>query len=265
MTVGAEGQRGPSDPPDGRGRRAIVTGAGSGIGLSIVDALVRRGDTVWACDLAEHPADARPGVTMRTCDISDRTGARAFVAEAVAHMGGLDILVDNVGIGGPTAPMQDISEADWRRVMEVNLDGTFWITQAAVPALIRSGRGAIVVMSSLAGRVGYPQRLAYATSKWGLIGFAKTLALELGEFDVTVNAVLPGAVAGGRMEQVLAGRASTSGRSIEQERLAALQNQSLKRFVTADEIAGLVAFLTSNTARAISGQTFPIDGDSKGA
>jgi NAD(P)-dependent dehydrogenase (short-subunit alcohol dehydrogenase family) len=265
MTAGAKEPRGPSDRPDGRGRRAIVTGAGSGIGLSIVDALVERGDTVWACDLGDHAVDDRPGVTMRTCDISDRTAARSFVAEAVSQMDGLDILIDNVGIGGPTAPIQEISESDWRRVMEVNLDGTFWITQAATPALIRSGRGAIVVMSSLAGRVGYPQRLAYATSKWGLIGFVKTLALELGEFDVTVNAVLPGAVAGGRLEQVLAGRARTSGRSVEQERVAALENQSLKRFVTAGEIAGLVAFLTSNAARAISGQTFPIDGDSKGA
>jgi NAD(P)-dependent dehydrogenase (short-subunit alcohol dehydrogenase family) len=244
-------------------RRAIVTGAGGGIGRSVVDALVRRGDTVWGCDLG----DADPGhrATMRTCDISDRSAARTFVDEAVSEMGGLDILIDNVGIGGPTAPIQDISESDWRRVMEVNLDGTFWITQAAVPALMSSGSGAIVVMSSLAGRVGYPQRLAYATSKWGLIGFTKTLALELGEFDVTVNAVLPGAVAGDRVEQVLAGRAVSSGRSLQQERDLALQNQSLKRFVTAEEVAGLIAFLTSDAARSISGQAFAIDGDSKGA
>jgi NAD(P)-dependent dehydrogenase (short-subunit alcohol dehydrogenase family) len=244
-------------------RRAIVTGAGSGIGRSVVEALLRRGDIVWGCDLGD--GDTGNGATMRTCDISDRSAARAFVDEAVTEMGGLDILIDNVGIGGPTAPIQDISESDWRRVMEVNLDGTFWITQAAVPALMRSGSGAIVVMSSLAGRVGYPQRLAYATSKWGLIGFAKTLALELGEFDVTVNAVLPGAVAGERVEQVLAGRAASSGRSLQQERDLALQNQSLKRFVTAAEVAGLIAFLTSDAARSISGQAFPIDGDSKGA
>ncbi|MCR2764026.1 SDR family oxidoreductase [Microbacterium sp. zg.B48] len=246
-------------------RRAIVTGAGSGIGRSVVDALVRRGDIVWGCDVGEAADRDLPGVTMRRCDIADRTAARAFVAEAVAEMGGLDVLVDNVGIGGPTAPIQDISESDWRRVMQVNLDGTFWVTQAAVPALIESRCGAIVVMSSLAGRVGYPQRLAYATSKWGLIGFAKTLALELGEFDVTVNAVLPGAVAGERMQQVLAGRAERSGRSLAQERDAALANQSLKRFVTADEIAGLIAFLTSDAGRSISGQALSIDGDSKGA
>ena len=246
-------------------RRAIVTGAGSGIGRRVVDALVGRGDTVWGCDLGDTAGGDGLGAVMRECDISDRSSARAFVEEAVAQMGGLDILVDNVGIGGPTAPVQDISEADWRRVMEVNLDGTFWITQAATPALMRSGRGAIVVMSSLAGRVGYPQRIAYATSKWGLIGFAKTLALELGPSEVTVNAVLPGAVAGDRMEQVLAGRAAGSGRTIEQERQAALANQSLKRFVTAEEIAGLIAFLTSDAARSISGQAIAIDGDSKGA
>ena len=246
-------------------RRAIVTGAGSGIGRRVVDALVARGDEVWGCDLGDVAGGHPPGVTMRQCDIADRSAARSFVEEAVAGMGGLDVLVDNVGVGGPTAPIQDISESDWRGVMSVNLDGTFWVTQAAVPALIRSGSGAIVVMSSLAGRVGYPQRLAYATSKWGLIGFTKTLALELGEFDVTVNAVLPGAVAGDRMEQVLAGRAVRSGRSVEQEREAALANQSLKRFVTAEEIAGLIAFLTSDAARSMSGQAISIDGDSKGA
>ncbi|QEW02382.1 SDR family oxidoreductase [Microbacterium lushaniae] len=246
-------------------RRAIVTGAGSGIGARIADAFVRRGDTVWGCDLGGDARETDSGVTMRECDISDRSAARSFVAEAVSAMGGLDVLVDNVGIGGPTAPIEDISAADWRRVLAVNLDGTFWITQAAAPALTESGRGAIVVMSSLAGRVGYPQRLAYATSKWGLVGFAKTLALELGPSDVTVNAVLPGAVAGERMDQVLAGRARASGRTLAQEREAALANQSLQRFVTAEEVADLVAFLTSDAARSISGQAFPIDGDSKGA
>ncbi|MCK6066680.1 SDR family oxidoreductase [Microbacterium sp. EYE_512] len=246
-------------------RRVIVTGAAGGIGARVVEAFVRRGDTVWGCDLGDAAANHDPGVTMRECDISDRSAARAFVAEAVSAMGGLDVLVDNVGIGGPTAPIEDISAADWRHVLAVNLDGTFWITQAAVPAITESGRGAIVVMSSLAGRVGYPQRLAYATSKWGLVGFAKTLALELGSADVTVNAVLPGAVAGGRMEEVLAGRVRTSGRTLAQEREAALANQSLKRFVTAEEVAELIAFLTSDAARSISGQAFPIDGDSKGA
>lgn len=246
-------------------RRAIVTGAAAGIGRRIAQALAARGDVLWGCDL--HPPEdaAVPGVTMRACDISDRDAAQAFVADAVADMGGLDILVDNVGIGGPTAPIQDITPAEWDRVMAVNLDGTFWVTQAAVPALVESGRGAIVVMSSLAGRVGYPQRLAYATSKWGLVGFAKTLALELGPSHVTVNAVLPGAVAGDRVEQVLAGRAAASGRTLDQERELAYDNMSVRRFVPPEEVAELVAFLTGDAARSISGQAISIDSDSKGA
>lgn len=250
-------------------RRTIVTGSGAGIGLATVEALAGRGDVVWGCDLdpsaLEGLRDAGLNVHARRCDIADRTAARAFVDEAMAQMGGLDVLVDNVGVGGPTAPIQDISEAEWKQVMSVNLDGTFWVTQAATGALMESDRGAIVVMSSIAGKYGYPNRLPYATSKWGLIGFAKTLALELGEHGVTANAVLPAAVAGDRLDSVMAGRAEASGRSIESEWDAVYQNLSIRRLVSAHEVAEMVAYLTGDAARSITGQAMSIDVGSKHA
>jgi NAD(P)-dependent dehydrogenase (short-subunit alcohol dehydrogenase family) len=120
-------------------------------------------------------------------------------------------------------------------------------------------------MSSLAGRFGYPNRSPYSTTKWGLIGFTKTLSRELGEFGIRVNAILPGAVDGPRLDSVFEGRAKTSGRTTEQERAAALANQSIKHFVAPEDIAALAVFIASKAGRSISGQILPIDGDSQSA
>ena len=139
------------------------------------------------------------------------------------------------------------------------------MTQAAIAHLKRSAAGSIIVMSSLAGRFGYPNRSPYSTTKWGLIGFMKTLSRELGEFGIRVNAILPGAVEGPRLQQVFEGRASVSGRSVAQEEAAALANQSLKRFVDPADIAAMAVFLASEAGRSISGQMPSIDGDSQTA
>ena len=153
----------------------------------------------------------------------------------------------------------------WEAVLRVNLTGTFTVTQLAIPHLKQSDSGAILVMSSLAGRFGYPNRSPYSTTKWGLIGFTKTLSRELGEFGIRVNAILPGAVEGPRLQQVFQGRAAVSGRTLEQEEAAALANQSIQHFVDPADIAALAVFLASDAARSISGQMIPIDGDSQSA
>jgi NAD(P)-dependent dehydrogenase (short-subunit alcohol dehydrogenase family) len=139
------------------------------------------------------------------------------------------------------------------------------VTQHAIPHLKQSRAGTIVVMSSLAGRFGYPNRSPYAVTKWGLVGFTKTLSRELGEFGIRVNAILPGAVEGPRIQQVLAGRASVSGRSVAEEEAAALANQSIKHFVDPADIAALAVFLASSAGRSISGQIIPVDGDPQSA
>src|SRR5262245_24499952 len=145
--------------------------------------------------------------------------------------------------------------------MRVNLSGTFNVTRLAIPHLRKSSAGCIINMSSAAGRLGYPQRSAYAASKWGVIGFTKTLSMELGASGIRANAILPGPVAGPRMERVLEGRAAASGRTIEQERASAFTNQSLKVFTEASEVAALAMFLASDGAKTISGQALCIDGD----
>ena len=250
-------------------KRVLITAGAAGIGRAIVEAFAATGAKVHVCDLdAAALAELRaqlPGVSTTVCDVGDRASVESMVAAAAAALGGLDVLVNNAGISGPTASVEQMDPDAWDEVMRVNLGGTFHVTRHAIPHLKRSQDGTILVMSSLAGRFGYPNRSPYATSKWGLIGFTKTLARELGEFGIRVNAILPGAVEGPRIERVLEGRAAASGRSVAEERAAALANQSVKRFVAPAEIGALAVFLASPAARSISGQIVPIDGDSQSA
>jgi NAD(P)-dependent dehydrogenase (short-subunit alcohol dehydrogenase family) len=173
--------------------------------------------------------------------------------------------VNNAGIAGPTAPVAEYDAAAFASVIAVNLQGTFNVTQRAIPLLKESDAGTIVTMSSLAGRFGYPNRVGYSTTKWGLVGFAKTLAMELGRFGITSNTIHPGAVKGPRIMAVFGGRAAMSGRTVQEEIDKAMENQSIKEFIDPADIAALILFLAGPHARTISGQMFPIDADSKAA
>jgi len=250
-------------------KRVLITAGAGGIGRAIALAFASSGAKVHVCDIDDSALrglqSAVPGVTTTLCDISDRGAVQRMITEATDAMGGLDVLVNNAGIAGPAASVEDMDPAAWEAVLRVNLTGTFTVTQLAIPHLKQAAGGTILVMSSLAGRFGYPNRSPYATTKWGLIGFTKTLSRELGEFGIRVNAILPGAVDGPRLAQVFAGRAAVSGRTPAQGEGAALANQSIKRFVDPADIAALAVFLASDAGRSISGQMIPIDGDSQSA
>ena len=250
-------------------QRVLVTAGAAGIGLDIVKAFAARGATVAVVDIDANGLDALskelPSVQTFICDMSDRSAIEKAVPEAIRALGGLDVLVNNAGISGPTTSVEEFDPAAWDKVMQINLNGTFDVTRMAIPHLKKSDAASIIVMSSVAGRYGYPNRSAYSTSKWGLIGFTKTLALELGPEGIRANAILPGAVAGQRIENVLAGRAKVSGKTVEQERESALSIQSLKRFVDPDDIAALAVFLASDAGKSISGQLLPIDNDTSKA
>ena len=248
-------------------RRVLVTAGASGIGRHIVEAFLANGDVVYTCDIDAAALKATaadlPGLTTSLCDIGDRTQIEAMVADAAEQLGGIDVLVNNAGIAGPTAAVQDVEPDDWDRVLQVDLTGTFLVTKHAIPHLIRSGQGAIIIMSSSAGRFGYPNRSPYAAAKWGLIGLMKTLAMELGPHNIRANAILPGSVAGDRIERVFEGRARVSGKSVDEEREIAMVNRSIKRLIDPKDIAMLAVYLASDAAKMISGQCFPIDGDAQ--
>jgi NAD(P)-dependent dehydrogenase (short-subunit alcohol dehydrogenase family) len=210
---------------------------------------------------ASEPA----AITASVCDITETAAVAGMFEDLDGALGGLDVLVNNAGIAGPTAPVDELAREDWDAVLAVNLSATFDVTRRAIPRLKASPAGSIIVMSSLAGRFGYPNRVAYATTKWGLVGFTKTLALELGPFGITANSMHPGGVEGPRVRQVLRGRAERSGRTVEEETELALSNQSIRRFTDAEDVAALAVFLAGPYGRSISGQMLPIDGDSKSA
>jgi NAD(P)-dependent dehydrogenase (short-subunit alcohol dehydrogenase family) len=249
--------------------RVVITAGASGIGLEIVRAFLGSGASVYTCDIASDAlaaaAAALPGLHTGACDVGDRVQVDRMVSEAADLLGGIDVLVNNAGIGGPTKPVQDLDPAEWEAVLRINLTGTFNVTRNAIPHLIRSGNGVIINMSSAAGRFGYPSRSPYAASKWGLIGFTKTLSMELGEFNIRVNAIAPGGVEGERVERVFRGRAEATGQPLEEVKRTAMASQSIKRLVDPADIGALALFLASDAAKSISGQILPIDNDQQRA
>jgi len=246
-------------------KKVFISAGGSGIGRCIAEAFLNNDDEVFVCDINAQSLELfqkdYPKLHIYTCDLAEPEQIKLMFAEAIQKLGHIDVLVNNTGISGPTIAADELSFDDWNTVINLNLNSTFLITQLAIPLLKQSGAGVIINMSSIAGRLGYPYRLAYSTSKWGLIGFTKTLSMELGADNIRVNAILPGAVDGERVQRVLQARADVAHSSLEQVTQNALKNQSLKYFVNPKHIADLCLFLASESGRSISGQILPIDGD----
>lgn len=246
------------------GLRILVTAGAAGIGRGIVEAFVEEGARVYTCDideagLATLPACVGRGVT----DVGDRAQVGALFGAAVAELGGLDVLVNNAGIAGPTGRVEDVPPEEWDRCLEVCLTSQFNCARLAVPHLRRSGNASIVNLSSAAGRFGFALRSAYAAAKWGVVGFTKSLAIELGDAGIRVNAILPGLVAGDRQRRVLEAKAQQLGVSFAEMERTAFSYTSIKEYVTPRQLADQVLFLCSPRGRTISGQAIAVDGDTR--
>jgi len=246
------------------GKRVFVSAAAAGIGRAIADRFLQAGAHVRICDIDEAALarlegrqDRLSGVRADAADPDQLASAFKTVAQ---DLGGLDVLVNNAGISGPTANAECITPADWQRTIDVNLNGAFYCSRLAIPLLKASGGGSIINIGSTAGLHGYPLRAPYAASKWALIGFTKTLAMELGPFGIRVNAVCPGSVRGPRIEGVYAAKAAARGVSVEEIREAFRQKSSLRTLIDADDIAETVLFLCSDGGARIAGQVLAIDG-----
>ena len=250
-------------------RRVVITAGAGGIGRVTAEAFAAHGDLVHICDVDAEALEAavasHPGISGSICDLANRAAIERFVPAAAERLGGIDVLINNAGVSGPTAPVEAMDPDAWEAVLAVNLTGTFNVTRLAIPHLKRSEHGVILILSSVGGRFGYPERSPYSVSKRGLLAFAETLALELGDDGIRVNAIAPGGVDGERIQRVLQARAAASGRSLAEETADALANQTLKHFVDPADIAALSLFLASEHGRSITGQTIPIDGGSKTA
>lgn len=250
-------------------QKVVITAGAGGIGWAIAQTFLADGAKVHLSDVdadaLQQRVEENENVTGSVGDVASVDDVAQLVRDAQSNLGGVDVLVSNAGISGPTAPVEEYDPDGWDAVMKVNLDGSFNVVRQFVPALKESRAGSVLVMSSLAGRFGYPNRIAYSTTKWGLVGFTRTLSQELGPYGITVNSIHPGAVNGPRIERVFQGRAEQSGRTVEEEKELALANQSIKAFTEPADIGALAFFLAGPHARTISGQQISIDGDSKTA
>ncbi len=252
-------------PVDLTGLRVVVTAGGSGIGRTIAEAFHKRGARVCICDVSadtiKHASTHLPDVYAEVADVADAAAVAMWFAGIERRLGGLDVLVNNAGIAGPTARVEDVTEEALQQTLAVNVSSQFYCARHAVPMLKAAGGGSIINLSSIAGRLGFTMRSPYAASKWAVVGFTKSLAVELGEHQIRVNAILPGHVDSDRFRRVVGAKAEALGLPFEEMRRQYLDVVSLKRNVKTTDIANMALYLASPFGASITGQAVSVCGD----
>ena len=244
------------------GLRVLITAGGAGIGRAMTDVFHKAGARIHICDVVQSSLDetvkAFPGVTATLADVSSLSDVDQLFADAQDRLGGLDCMINNAGVTGPTGKIEDIEIREWERCIAVDVNGMFYCTRLAVPMLKAAGGGSIINLSSSAGRLGFPYRAPYATAKWGVVGFTKSLSMEVGEDKIRVNAIQPGIVEGARIDKVIEDKASAVGNSVEEQRKLALEYISMKQMVSPYDIANMALYLASPAGATVTGQAISV-------
>ena len=247
------------------GKRVVLTAGGAGIGRVTLQTVIEAGARVVTCDVDQAALDRLrgelPQVPAIPADVADEAAIDRLFELALEQLGGIDILINNAGIAGPTGPIEEITPDDWRRTLEVNLSSQYLCARRAVPHIRAAGGGSIVNLSSAAGRFGFALRTPYCASKWAVVGLTKALAIELGPDQIRVNAICPGAVEGDRINRVIAAKAEARGVSFEAMREQYVEAASMKRLIGPQDIANMILFLCSDAGRLVSGQVIGVDGN----
>ena len=246
------------------GRVAIVTGAASGIGAAIATAFAGEGARVVVAD-RDAAAAARIAATLGDCafafdlDVTHEPRVQALAQETRRRFGGIDILVNNAGIMRK-AFVKDMTEALWDAVVDVNLKATFLCSKAVLPAMIDARRGRIINIASIAAKVGEPTASAYSAAKWGVLGFTRSLALEVAQFDILVNAICPGPIPTPLGEQGWRDGADVQGVSLDAVMARVNARSPLGRLGTTDQVARMALFVASDDCDFTTGAAFNVDG-----
>lgn len=243
----------------------IITGIAEGLGRTLVDTFLERGDRVIGCDLAgpslERLKVARPDVQVMAADVASPNDLAAFFEFAFHNLAAVDVLVNNVGIAGPRAPADEVTLEDWQSSLQTNLTGAFLCIQKVLPAMKQQKAGSIVNVSTGSVRTLPPCRAPYITSKAALEGLTRAIAREVGPFGVRCNAVQPGMMDNARLKRVLDRVAMQSGRSSAEVEAELLQYVSMRSKVSMGEVASMIAYLTTESARNVTGQIIAVDGN----
>jgi NAD(P)-dependent dehydrogenase (short-subunit alcohol dehydrogenase family) len=239
--------------------RVLVTAGAAGIGRAIAETFLRHGAKVHVCDVDDKALEEVRNVGKTRADVASVADVDRLFEDVQRTLGGLDVLVNNAGIAGPTAKVEDIAPEDWDRCIAVDLNGMFYCTRKAMPMLKAAGGGSIVNLSSIAGRLGFPLRTPYAAAKWAVVGFTQSLAAEAGPDNVSVNCIQPGVVEGDRVERVIAAKAKGLGITNDEMRSRLLASVSMGIMVSAQDVAETALFLATK-GRHISGQAISVCG-----
>lgn len=248
------------------GQVAVITGGGKGIGRRIALLFAEEGaDLVLAgpelSDLERVKQDIEAlhrRCLARKADVADEDQVSAFIEAGIKEFGQIDILVNNASVLGPTVSLVNLKQTDWDHELAVNLTGPYLCSKAVLQGMMERRKGKIINLSSVAGQRAYPLRSPYAVSKWGLIGLTRTLAQEVGPYNIQVNAVAPGPVRGRRMERVIEERAKETGAPIGEVEKGYLDALALGRMVEEEDVARMVLFLASKEGDNITGQVFNV-------
>ena len=247
-----------------KGLRVLVTAGGAGIGRVIAQTFADHGARVHVCDIDGEALKVLPKEMTRTvADVAKLPDVDRLFSDVERKLGGLDVLVNNAGIAGPTARVEDIRPEDWDRCIAVDLNGMFYCTRKAMPMIKAAGGGSIINLSSAAGRLAFPMRTPYSAAKWAVVGFTQSLAAEAGPEKVRVNCIQPGVVEGERIERVIEAKAKGLGVDKEEVRRRLLEGVSMHTTVTAQDIANMALFLATEAGKHISGQAISVCGGAR--
>jgi len=250
-----------------KGLRVLVTAGGAGIGRVIARTFVEHGARVHICDIDEKVLASTkkqlPAVTQTVADVAKLEDVDRLFKDVEKHLHGLDVLVNNAGIAGPTAKVEDIRPEDWDRTIAIDLNGMFYCTRKAMPLIKKAGGGSIINLSSIAGRFGFAMRTPYSAAKWAVVGFTQSLAAEAGPDKVRVNCIQPGIVEGDRIDRVIDAKAKGLGVTPAEVKAKMLEGVALHTTVTQQDIANMALFLATAPGRHISGQAIAVCGGAR--
>ena len=249
-------------------KKIIISAGASGIGLATAKVCLSRGAYVYLCDInnkslkkiQKHPLNNKKLFSYE-CDASNEYEVSNFFDQVKKKTKKIDALINNVGVAGPTGTIEKLNSEDWERTLKINVISHFYFTKLAIPMLKKNKGGSIINISSGAGIMGFPLRSPYAASKWAVIGVTKTLAMELGKYNIRVNAICPGTIKGDRMVRVIRDKAKllkVSKKLIEKDFVSMA---SMNCWIYEEDIGKMCSFLISGDGERVSGQTIPVDGN----